>query len=51
MDTDLSHEALQRFEAIEARLDKLDGGNEEETDDEEDVEEEDQEDEGAGGIV
>jgi len=25
MDNDLSHEALQRFEAIEARLDKLEG--------------------------
>lgn len=48
MDNDLSHEALQRFEAIEARLDKLDGGDKEE----EDVEaEEEEEDEGTGGIV
>lgn len=45
MDNDLSHEALTRFEAIEARLDKLDGGDKEE----EDVEtEEDEEEEPVG---
>lgn len=27
MDTDLSHEALQRFEAIEERLDVLEAGS------------------------
>lgn len=31
MDSDLSHEAIARFEAIEARLDTLEGGAAEDT--------------------
>jgi hypothetical protein len=59
MDTDLSHEALERFDhleehvsEIEARLDVLEGGGTK-TVGEDDQEEEDseEEDEGTGGIV
>lgn len=35
MESDLSHEALTRFEAIEARLDALEGGGTPEAEEEE----------------
>lgn len=60
MDTDLSHEAIERFSAIEARLDALEGTPEEPpangeespvVGEEGQEEDQDEEDEGTGGIV
>lgn len=45
MDSDLTHEALSRFEALEARVAKLETPGTEETETEEDQEEETEEEE------